>query len=403
MNFILSIGVLIFTGFLFGELAAKIKFPRISGYILSGILLNPNLLSIMSSDFVSKTAPLLSVSLAFITFSIGGSLSVQKLRKSGKTIILLTLFEASFAFISVFIITFLSLTYFIHIFSSSAVIIATSLILATLATPTDPSATLAVIHEYKAKGVVSSSMLEIAAFDDIIGIIFYTVVTAFAAFFMSNSGVDTGQIFKGLGKGIGGAIALGAAIGFIFNLVIKLLSKPSEGALIVLVISMVLLSYSLAIYFEFDALLSTMTTGTIVVNFNLYAKTIFKLIERYTDKLIFVVFFTLSGMQLNISAISGSVILIILFIIARALGKFTGIFTGSTMRKTDPKIKKYTAGGLIPQGGIVIGLALLLTSNPMFKDTASMIIGIVIGATLIHEIIGPLSSRYFLKKAGEIK
>jgi hypothetical protein len=63
---------------------------------------------------------------------------------------------------------------------------------------------------------------------------------------------------------------------------------------------------------------------------------------------------------------------------------------------------KYTAGGLLPQGGIVIGLALLLAKDPVFKETGSIIVGVVIGAALIHEIIGPISSRFSLSKAGEL-
>ena len=84
------------------------------------------------------------------------------------------------------------------------------------------------------------------------------------------------------------------------------------------------------------------------------------------------------------------------------MGKFTGIYVGAVQFKTDPKIKKYTAGGLIPQGGIVIGLALLLMKNEVYHSISSLVIGIVIGATLIHEITGPIFSRMSLKKAGEI-
>ena len=83
--------------------------------------------------------------------------------------------------------------------------------------------------------------------------------------------------------------------------------------------------------------------------------------------------------------------------------EFKGIYTGSIMYDTDPKVKKYTAGGLIPLGGIVIGLALILTKNIVFEKTASMIMGIVIGAVLIYKIIGPLFSRLSLKKAGELE
>jgi len=402
MNVILSIGILIFTGYIFGELAEKIKLPKISGYILAGILLNPDLLGIMSNQFVGHTDPLLSVSLSFITFSIGGSLSAKKLRTSGKKIIFLTILESVFAFLVVFLFLFFSLYFFIHIFKSVYVILAVSLVLASLAAPTDPSATLAVIHEYKAKGEVSSTMLEIAAFDDIVGIVIYTLVIAFAAFFLGGKDLEIGKTFLELGEGVGGAIFIGGIIGFVFNYIIRLFKKQEEGTVIVLTFGLILLSYGISEYFEFESLLSTITLGAVVANFNPLAGKIFKLIERYTDELIFVIFFTLSGLHLQLSAISGSYILIIIYIIARVIGKFLGIYTGSVLFNADSKIKKFTAGGLIPQGGIVIGLALLLTKDPVFKETGSMIMGIVIGAALIHEIIGPILSHFSLKKAGEL-
>ena len=133
------------------------------------------------------------------------------------------------------------------------------------------------------------------------------------------------------------------------------------------------------------------------------AKRIFTIIERYTDELIFVVFFTLSGLHLNLSAISGSILLIAVFVVARALGKYTGTYLATSWLNADEKVRKYTAGGLFPQGGIVIGLALLLAKNPLVSEYASLIIGVVIGASLIHELLGPLVAKAALKKAGEIK
>ena len=403
MNVILSIGLLVFTGYLLGELAEKIKLPKISGYILAGILLNPDLSGIMSNEFVGHTDPLLSVSLSFITFSIGGSLSAKKLRATGKTILFLTLFESLFAFLMVFLFMFLSLRFFMPAFQSTSVALAVSLVLASLAAPTDPSATLAVIHEYKAKGEVSSTMLEIAAFDDIVGIIIYTLVTAFAAFFLGSTDIEIGKTVMKLGIDVGGAILIGAAIGFVFQLITKIFSKQEEGTLIVLIFGAILVSYGISEYFGFESLLSTIALGAVVANFNPISDKIFKLIERYTDELIFVIFFTLSGLHLQLSSITGSYVLIVIYIIARIIGKFAGIYSGSLLFTTSPKVKKYTAGGLIPQGGIVIGLALLLTKDPVFKETGSMIMGVVIGAALIHEIIGPISSRISLKKAGEVE
>ncbi|WP_163715725.1 cation:proton antiporter [Mangrovibacterium lignilyticum] len=402
MNIVLSVGVLIFVGFILGELAKKAKLPKISGYILAGILLNPDLLGIMSPEFVDHTDPLLTISLSVITFSIGGSLSLSKIKATGRTILLLTLYEALFAFFLVLLCMSVTLYFFMSTLYSLPVILALSLVLASLASPTDPSATLAVIHEYDAKGAVSSSMLEIAAFDDVIGITIFTLASAGAAYLMGESSATFVQIVTGLGKGIGGAVLLGGLGGLLFNFLVKLFRKESDGSLIVITFGMVLLTYGLSDYFGFEALLATMSLGVIVVNYNSLADKIFQLIERYTDELIFVVFFSLSGLHLQLSALSGSFLLILIYILARAAGKFLGIFAGAVQFKADPKVKRYAAGGLIPQGGIVIGLALLQAKDPAFKDISSLIIGVVIGAALIHEIIGPVMSRLSLKKAGEI-
>ena len=159
-------------------------------------------------------------------------------------------------------------------------------------------------------------------------------------------------------------------MGLLFNLIVKLIKNQPEGTLIVLTFGLILLSYGSSEYFGFDSILSTIALGTVVVNFNPDSDKIFKLIERYTDELIFVVFFTLSGLHLNLDSITGSYILIIIYIIARLIGKFSGIYTGSIILNTKPKIRKYTAGGLLPQGGIVIGLALILTKDPVFPGNS---------------------------------
>mgnify|MGYP001132262080 CR=1 FL=1 len=165
---------------------------------------------------------------------------------------------------------------------------------------------------------------------------------------------------------------------------------------------MVFLSYGVADFLGFEALLSSMALGAMIINFHHLSGKIFELIERYTDELIFVIFFALSGLHLQLSSVSGSILLIILYIIGRAIGKYSGVYSGASILKAPLPIRKYTAGGLMPQGGIVIGLALLLTGEPVFNNIASRIVGIVIGAQLVYELLGPVLSKLSLRKAGEI-
>ncbi len=402
MNILLETGIVIIFGFLMGEAATLIKLPKVSGYIIAGILLNPGFFHILPEDYPDSTAPLINIALSFITFSIGGSLSITKIRSSGKVILWTTLSEAVFAYIFTGILTFLAIFYFFNLFSSWSVCLAISLILASLAAPTDPSATLAITTEFKAKGEVSSTILGIAAFDDIMGIILYTFSLSFAKFFLGASGTSFLTTMTDLGWSIGGAVLLGIVFGIVFNYVVHLFDKETEGALIVIISGILFLCYGTANIFNFDELLSTMVLGIVVVNYNKHQKKIFTIIERYTDELIFVIFFTLSGLHLELSALAGSTMLIAVFVIARALGKYTGTFTATTLTHASSNIRKYTAGGLFPQGGIVIGLALILAKVKTVAPYASLLIGVVIGAAVIHELFGPVISMTALKKAGEI-
>ena len=404
MNQTIVIAIIILTGYIFGHIAIKLRFPKVTGFIIAGILLNPNLTKIIPENFVEHTNFITNISLSFITFSVGGTLLFKKIKTLGKSIILITIFESEFAFLAVCLI-FLSISIFLldnlNITWLTG-IVPLSLLLASLASPTDPSATLAVSHEYKAKGIVTSTVMGVAAFDDVMGILNYSFAIAVASVFAAGMKFN---MFSSLIMPfiiIISSILLGILFGIIFNLIVKFIKKESEGALIVLILGLLALCFGIANLFDLDELLSTMIMGIIVVNFNIYGNKIFKIIERYTEELIFVLFFTISGMLLNFSVLFHSYLLIIIFVISRAIGKFSGTIIGSQISNSSIPVKKYTPLGLIPQGGIVIGLALMMKVNPDFDHISDIIINIIIGATVIHEIIGPILAEYSLKKAGEI-
>jgi len=200
-----------------------------------------------------------------------------------------------------------------------------------------------------------------------------------------------------------GAIGVGTLFGLIFNQITRWIKRESEGIFIVILLGLLLVCFGLAKTFNFDELLATMIMGVVVVNFNSNHQKIFKILERYTEQLVFVLFFTISGMQLKFDVLADYYWLVLFFVLFRSAGKFTGTYVGAILSKASPRVKKYTAGGLIPQGGIVIGLALLIKQNPTFDQFSDILLSIIIGATVIHELIGPVIAEYSLKKAGELK
>jgi Kef-type K+ transport system membrane component KefB len=400
----LLVGIIVFTGFIFGEIAARIKFPKVTGYIFAGILLNPGLFGIVPQNFVVHTELVTNIALSFITFSVGGTLLYSRIRILGKSIFSITVFEAECAFIVVATGFAIFAPLFLHLEYANmlAAYLPISLLLGSLASPTDPSATLAVIHQYKAKGSVSSTIMGVAAFDDALGIINYSIATALALIMIQHSGFSLQSSVLNPLSVIFGAIILGTIFGIIFNFLTYLTKKESEGVLIVLILSVLSLCFGLSKMLGVDELLATMTMGVTVVNFNPSREKIFKILERYTEELIFVLFFTISGMHLQFSVLARSIFLVLLFVMFRAGGKFLGTAVGGAISKSPAIIRKYAAGGLIPQGGIVIGLALILKQNPAFDIISNTIISVIIGATVIHEIIGPIFAKRALHKAGEI-
>ena len=403
MEPILIIGIIIFTGFAVGELCAHFGLPKVTGYIFAGLLLNPDLTHFIPKSFVAHTTLFTNIAISFITFSVGGTLFFPKIRSMGKSIILITLFEAEFAFLFV-VLSFIFLAPLVISgpeIPFASFLIPLSLLLAALASPTDPSATLAVEHEYHAEGEVTSTIMGVAAFDDILGIVNYSVAVSFAGICILHQSMGIYSIVSPLII-ISGSILLGCLFGFLLNLFTRIFDKRTEGGLITLIIGLLTLCFGLSEVLGLDKLLPTMTMGVIVVNYNIKRKTIFKILERYTEELIFVLFFTISAMHLNFSVLISNYLLILIFIVFRTMGKFSGTIVGSKISKASPSVQKYTAFGLIPQGGIVIGLALVIRQNSAFASISDIILNVIIGATIVHEIIGPVISKFALKKAGEI-
>jgi NhaP-type Na+/H+ or K+/H+ antiporter len=411
MDPILAIGIIVVVGFIFGELAQKLKLPRVIGFIIAGIILNPDLAvffphtAAQSERLIRSANFIITLALCFITFSIGGTLSVLKLKKLGKGIAWITILEAQFAFLFV-TLGFLAAAFFmvkgpaINWFNTY---IPFALLVGCIASPTDPTPSLAISHEYNAEGDVTSTILGVSALDDAVGIINFSIAMVAAGSIAMHTSFS---MYNSIGVPlimISGSIALGVFFGFILNIVSLFLDKKTEGVLIVAIFGLLALCYGIANTLKWEALLATMAMGIMVVNFNPIHDKIFKILERYTEELIFLMFFVVSGMQLNFSVMPTAFVMIIFFVILRIMGKTAGTITGAALAGSPSSVKKFTAAGLIPYGGIVVGLGLLMKQEPAFAGFADIIIAIIIGGTLLSEIIGSVCVKLSLKWAGEIK
>ncbi|MFC1480470.1 cation:proton antiporter [Candidatus Omnitrophota bacterium] len=404
MNTFLIIGSVVFVGFVLGQELEKMKLPKIVGYLLAGIVMNPQVCPLIPKTITTSTNIIENIAIAFIAFSIGGSIVFSEVKKLGKGILYITLFEAEITFLAItvgFLVLLPLVTHFPHS-TWFTYFIPLSLLLGCLGSPTDPSVALAVNHEYSAKGEVSSTMLSVAAFDDVLGIINYSVALVIAQAIITQQQFSAYDAFFVPFLIIVGSVILGGVLGIIFNLITIRIAKETEGVFFVLVLSALTLCWGLATLVHAEQILSIMVMGIVVANFNPNPKKIFNMLERYSEELIFLLFFTLSGMHLDFSLSPVVLLLLLFFVIFRIAGKFAGTALGATVAKSSPQIKKYTASGLIPFGGIVIGLALMMQQNPAFNEISKYLVSIIVGATIINEFIGPIFVKKALKATKEI-
>lgn len=407
-NIVLQVGIIILTGYLVGLMAQKLGFPRVTGYILAGLLLNPYVLefvihrSIIGKDLQMNSNVLISLALAIITFEVGGSLAIGAMKRLGKAVMYITIFEAEMAFLFVTLGLF-TFFHFTGLFGGNTRIdLAIAFIMGALAAPTDPSATLAVMKEYKAHGEVSSMIMMVAAFDDVLGIINFSIASGVSAVLLSGAQIDVLKLVTLPAKEIIFSILLGLIGGLIFMYMVKLIEGHNEDSLILpVVVGMLFTIFGLVQLLGLDSIMSVMTAGAVMVNWSAKKNQVFRVTDSIME-LAFVIFFVISGMRLDVTLLVHAILISLVFIFLRILGKFVGVYVGASLGNTSHKVRKYTFGGLIPQGGIVVGLALVFASRPEFSSYGSLIVSIVIGSVVIHEIVGPIASRLTLKAAGEI-
>jgi Kef-type K+ transport system membrane component KefB len=402
-NVILTFGIVLIFGYLAGRVANFFKLPKVTGYIAAGVLLEPSFLGILPEKFIQNSTSISNFALCIITYAIGGSLNFRRIRKLGNTIWVMTIFESVVTFLFISAGLFFALQFlgrYVGVSIHPAFYLPLAILAGSLGSPTDPTPTLAVKEEYKADGPVTTTILGIGAFDDAMGIMIFSIATA--------AGM---AILGGAGGGVGPAmlkpildIVFSILTGVVIALFLLLAARKVEdrGVLIVMILGSLFACFGVAQVLGLDELLSTMSLGCVVVNFAKNEEKFFISIRDYFEEMVFVIFFVIAGAHLQIAVLKSSLWIVLIFVILRVFGKIFGAFIGAVVSGAQAKVRKYTAFGLIPQGGIVVGLALLVKQNPAFSDIALILLNIILGTTVLFEFIGPLFTEMALKRAKEV-
>lgn len=385
LNTFTDLGLMIFVGMALGRLVKKIKLPNVTGYLLAGLLLGPSILGLLSEEFLSGITVISDAALGFIAFSIGNEFKISYFKRVGATPIIIACLESFFA------VAFVTVALMLAGYTTTF-----SLVLGSIAAATAPAATIMVIKQYKAKGPVTETLLSVVAIDDATALIMYSISIAAATALSGGNATVKDLVLKPVIE-IGGALVVGAILGFLFLLPMKAFKK--DGNRLSLIIAFIFVGLGLSQLCGFSSLLLCMAMGAVVANFSPDVNQIMKLSDRITPP-IFMLFFVASGADLKLSVLPAVGLVGVIYIVFRVVGKMFGASLGAIVCKAGKNIRKYLGPALVPQAGVAIGLSLAASS--VVPEHASEIRTVILCGTLIYELVGPVIAKTCLKKAGEI-
>lgn len=387
MHTLFTIALAMIAGLLFTRVVKLVKLPNVTGYLIAGLLIGPYCFKLVSAEALETLDIITVAALGFIAFSIGSEFKLSHLKLIGGKILIITACEALGAVILVDVVVI-----------AFGFPVPMALCLGAIAAATAPAATLLVVRQYRAKGELTSTLLPVVAMDDAIGLMAYALSVSIAKL------IQNGEAFNVMATLISPlleivfSLGLGAIIGAIVALSNRFFQ--SKGNRLTIGIAAVLLGVGLAQQFGLSHLLLCMAIGATYVNLRDDAIQTLEHVDSWTPPL-FMLFFVLSGAELNVSVLPSLGVIGAVYIITRVLGKYLGAFVGCTISKTSPKIRKYLGLSLIPQAGVAIGIAQLVVRE--LPEYGASIQAVILCATLIYELVGPVITKYSLIKAGEIE
>lgn len=388
---ILLVGLLMLTGLMFGVLVSQLlRMPRVVGYILAGIIFAPDFLGgHLGITTTEWTQSIVAVTLGVIAYLIGGAVTLAQLRQLGWMIVTATIGKVGGSFLAV-LAGFLLLGVAVAEVPSWSL----ALLLAAIATTTAPAAIVAIIHQYRARGPLTTALLGMVALDDVLALIIFSLVLAT----MQSSGFSAA--IPAVIWEIVAAIAFGLGGGYLLERVARFL--PEQELKLVALLGGIIMLAGLAEAWHFSPLISAMAFGFSTRLFaGAHAEFLFKPLEQMQE-VVFVLFFTLAGLHFSPAVVFSHAGLVLLYFLLRAAGQIMGSKLGARLAGAPRVISDNVGLVMLPQGGVAIGMALMLTNLPSLGDSALLVVNIITASTILTETLGAVATRFGLARAGEL-
>ena len=407
---LICLSIALIAGLLMSRLAKAVNLPAVTSYLVAGLLLGPFVLGRLglsglgigfgSLEQVEGYGVVTQVALGFIAFVIGNEFRLSSLRSMGQQAITVGIAQAviTTALVDVALVG-------VHLLFPQVLSLASAITLGSIAAATAPAATLMVVKQYKAKGPLTHLLLMVVAIDDAVGLVLfsasYGVANALEQGHMDLLSVVVEPLMEILLS-----LLLGAVAGYLLNLLEVYFHSRSKRmslsvAFVLLTVGVSVLEVEVGgVRCGFSLLLVCMMTGTVFCNVCPTSEELMDRLDRWVSP-INILFFVLSGAELDLTILSNPLVLLVgvVYIASRSLGKIGGAYASCRATKCSPSIQKYLGITLLPQAGVALGMA----AEAAQLSDGHMVRNVVLFSVLVYELVGPTLTRMALTAAGEIR
>lgn len=405
--YLICLAVALVGGLMLSRLTKLLNLPAVTAYLVAGLLLGPYCLGAINipgfgfntMEQVETLSIITQTALGFIAFTIGNEFRLSQLKATGAKAITIGILQAviTTALVDIVLIG-------LHLFFPTIISIPCAITLGAIASATAPAATLMVVRQYKADGPLTRLLLLVVAIDDAVGLLLFSasfgIATALSYGKVSITAVVVEPIVE-----IVLSLALGSFMGFLLNWVEQFFHSRSKRmtisvAFVMLTVGLSMLEFEVGgIHCGFSLLLVCMMTGTIFCNFCPTSEELMSRVDGWTMPLN-VLFFVISGAELDLQVLSSPVTLLVgvIYIIARSAGKYLGSSSSCMLTKQPKPIVDHLGITLLPQAGVALGMAITAATLP----DGALARNVVLFAVLCYELVGPSLTKRSLTAVGEI-
>lgn len=392
MNELASLGVILLFALLAGHVVKFFRVPEVTGYLLAGVLLGPAGAALVSHQALESLKVFSEVALGLILFSIGSVFEAERFRRIGRGVAVLTVTESLLAATLV--------TVGLLIVGQPLTV---ALLLGVIAMETAAASTLMVMREYNAEGPLTEVLGGVIALNNILCLTGFLIVAA--GLDLARQAVETGVGWEVLYRTLYPLVwqlVGSAALGFMVGVLLAgWASKVAEhGEMLILLVGAILLAVGAAQVLDLSPLLTTLAVGATMVNLSSESRRLFSALS-HTDPPLYAIFFVIAGADLNLSLLPSLGMIGLIYVVCRTAGKLVGAFVGARQAGLEPVVRDNLGLAALSQAGLAIGL--LLTVNRRFPELAPVVTTVVLAAVTVFELIGPLSARFALTRAGEVR